>query len=118
MAREMEESDMNFYQYQLEAERTAKGLPHEQRLVNFAMGLAGEAGEVVNYLKKVCFHGHELDKNKLAEELGDCLWYIATLANTVELWLDFIADANIRKLQERYPEGFSEERSKERAEGV
>nr|WP_253256408.1 nucleoside triphosphate pyrophosphohydrolase family protein [Moorella sp. E306M] len=106
---------MNFYQYQLAAERTAKQIPKEQRYVNFAMGLAGETGEVVDYLKKVCFHGHPLDKNKLAEELGDLLWYIATIANTADLYLDRIADRNIEKLKKRYPEGFSEERSRERA---
>lgn len=107
----------NFYEYQMAAERTAKRIPIEKRYVNFAMGLAGEAGEVVDYLKKVCFHGHPLDKDKLAEELGDLLWYIATIANTAGLYLDNIARENIKKLQERYPDGFSEERSRER-EGI
>lgn len=105
---------MNFYQYQLAAERTAKQIPKEQRYVNFAMGLAGEVGEVVDYLKKVCFHGHQLDTDKLAEELGDLLWYIATIANTASLNLSWIAEQNIKKLKKRYPEGFDSERSRER----
>jgi NTP pyrophosphatase (non-canonical NTP hydrolase) len=106
---------MNFYQYQLAAERTAKQIPKEQRYVNFAMGLAGEAGEVVDYLKKVCFHGHSFDTNKLAEELGDLMWYIATVATTAGLSLDIVAAQNIEKLKKRYPEGFSKDRSRERA---
>jgi NTP pyrophosphatase (non-canonical NTP hydrolase) len=106
---------LNFYQYQVAAERTARQIPSEQRYVNFAMGLAGETGEVVDYLKKVCFHGHPLDTDKLAEELGDLMWYVATIATTAGLRLDIIADRNIEKLKKRYPDGFSEERSQERA---
>lgn len=105
---------MNFAEYQQEAERTAKGLSHDQRFVNFGMGLAGEAGEVVDYLKKVCFHGHDLNIDKLAEELGDLMWYIATIANTVGLSMERIAEQNIEKLRKRYPTGFSEKMSRER----
>lgn len=106
---------MTFDEYQKAAERTARQVPARERFINFGMGLAGEAGEVVDYLKKVCFHGHSFDTNKLAEELGDLMWYIATVATTAGLSLDIVAVQNIEKLRKRYPDGFSEERSRERA---
>jgi NTP pyrophosphatase (non-canonical NTP hydrolase) len=79
----------------------------DQRLANFALGIAGEGGEIADYLKKVVFHGHPLDHAKLADELGDVLWYLAALASTTGLSLDAIAEGNIAKLRRRYPEGFS-----------
>ncbi len=110
---------ITFKEYQELAERTARRKPedaNQERYANFGMGLAGEAGEVCDYLKKVVFHGHELDKEKLAVELGDCLWYIATLANTAGISLEKVAEMNILKLKCRYPEGFSVDRSINRVE--
>lgn len=103
-----------FDAYQKLAERTAKRTNNDndvQRYANFGMGLAGEAGETCDYLKKVVFHGHELDKDQLCKELGDVLWYVATLATTAGLSLGEIARANVVKLQLRYPNGFDSERS-------
>jgi NTP pyrophosphatase (non-canonical NTP hydrolase) len=81
------------------------------------MGLAGEAGEVVDYLKKVYFHGHEIDKEKLKLELGDVLWYVSNLALLHEISLNDVGRSNIQKLEKRYPEGFSVEKSINRLEG-
>jgi NTP pyrophosphatase (non-canonical NTP hydrolase) len=105
---------MQFNQYQQLAERTANRGPEdtaERMFTNFAFGLAGETGEVIDCLKKHLFHGHPLDREKLKIELGDLLWYIATTATTADISLYEIASANIAKLKARYPEGFSEERS-------
>ena len=105
---------MQFNKYQQLAERTANRGPDdtaERRFTNFAFGLAGETGEVIDCLKKHLFHGHPLDREKLKIELGDVMWYVATLATTAGLSLEEIAVANIEKLKTRYPEGFSEERS-------
>ena len=107
---------MNFKEYQELAERTAGQISEDKRFANFAMGVAGEAGEVCDYLKKVLFHGHEFDKEILTKELGDVMWYIATLANTANIDLEEIAKKNIEKLKKRYPEGFSEEDSINRVE--
>jgi len=96
--------------YQAAARRTINPqstLTFEQRLTSFALGIAGEAGEVADELKKVVFHEHPLDRAKLADELGDVLWYIAALATTAGLSLDEIAQGNVAKLQRRYPQGFS-----------
>jgi NTP pyrophosphatase (non-canonical NTP hydrolase) len=112
---------MNFTEYQQLAERTARATTDtRERLTNFSMGLVGETGEVVDCIKKILYHGHDLDLNrdKLKIELGDLMWYVATLATTAGLSLEEIAVANIEKLKTRYPEGFSEERSKHREDNT
>jgi len=53
---------------------------HEKEISAYALGLAGEAGEVVDLLKKSWGHGHPLDVEKLKKELGDALWYVVALA--------------------------------------
>lgn len=79
-------------------------------------GLTGEAGEVADLIKKHFGHGHELDLIKVNKELGDVLWYLSQLAEQFGLSLDDVAQANIDKLKKRYPDGFSEEASKNRRE--
>jgi NTP pyrophosphatase (non-canonical NTP hydrolase) len=81
-----------------------------------AMCIAGEAGELANIVKKVLWHGHDFDTDKMVDELGDILWYLATTAHGLGYDLDTIAERNIQKLKQRYPDGFSEERSKNRNE--
>lgn len=106
---------MRLDEYQQLALRTAnKDLDERGKIANGALGLAGEAGEAADLAKKHLFHGHPLDRDKLRSELGDVLWYVATLADAVGLELGDIAEANIAKLRARYPEGFSEERSRNR----
>lgn len=53
---------------------------HEKEISAYALGLAGEVGEVVDLLKKSWGHGHPLDSDKLKKELGDSLWYVVALA--------------------------------------
>ncbi len=108
--------DINqFDQYQAQAKRTLNtDIEKNYRLANLGMGLAGEAGEVCDYLKKVVFHGHQLDPEKMSEELGDVLWYLANLAEAVGLSFSDIAAENITKLRKRYPDGFEKIRSQKR----
>ncbi len=108
---------MRLDEYQQLAERTAKrGAENEaeRRYAHFGMGIAGEAGEVCDLLKKVVFHGHSLNRDRLCKELGDVLWYVATLATTAGLSLEEVAVTNLAKIKTRYPEGFSSERSLDR----
>lgn len=106
---------MDFNLYQFKASRTARmELSPELKQATFAMGLAGESGEVVDLLKKHVGHGHPLVKNQLEKELGDVLWYIAAICSINNLKLEDVALANIAKLEARYPEGFSVERSMKR----
>lgn len=97
--------------------RTAEGgRDGELGLTCMALGIAGEAGEVADYVKKVVGHRHPLDREKMAKELGDVLWYLAVLAERFGYSLDQVAQMNVDKLRRRYPDGFSPERSLARAD--
>ena len=85
-------------------------------LINGVMGLCGEAGEAIDMVKKHLAQGHELDKARLARELGDVAWYLAETAHAIGYDLETILQMNIDKLKARYPEGFSSERSLKREE--
>lgn len=99
--------------FQAMARRTARAdLDWQDRMTEGALGLAGEAGEVVDIIKKLVYQGHPIDeaaRRRITEELGDVFWYAAAIATGLRL--DDIMRANIRKLEERYPNGFDPERS-------
>ncbi len=98
--------------YQTLAERSAgAGGDGDRRLMVAALGLAGEAGEFANLVKKMTAHGHPFDPDALEDELGDVLWYLAEAATASGLDLDYIAQNNVAKLRKRYPEGFNPEDS-------
>lgn len=97
---------MNFKEYQEKAMRTAGSYRDDvDMLLNGVMGLNGEAGEVIDIVKKYLYQGHELNKNKIIDELGDVLWYINLIANSINMSLEHIAKYNISKLEKRYPKG-------------
>ena len=85
-------------------------------LINGVMGLCGESGEAIDIVKKWLAQGHELDKEKLAKELGDIAWYLAETAYALDFSLEDIFAANIEKLRKRFPEGFDTDRSIHRTE--
>ena len=91
-------------------------LSEKDVLINGVMGLCGESGEAIDIVKKWLAQGHELDKEKLAKELGDICWYLAETATALGLSLEDIMSANIEKLKKRYPEGFDTDRSVNRTE--
>lgn len=108
---------MFFDEYQALTEKTLNRKLSKEDVVHYCVyGLSGESGEAIEVLKKHNFHGHELKLDKLKEELGDTLWYLARLAATFNLSLEDIAVNNIEKLKRRYPQGFSEDRSINRDE--
>ena len=92
-------------------------LSKREVLINSVMGLCGESGEAIDIVKKWMAHGHALDKDHLAKELGDIAWYLAEAATALDMDLEDIFRANIEKLKKRYPDGFSSERSQARLEG-
>ena len=109
---------MTINEYQKLAMTTLNpGLSKKDVLINGVMGLCGESGEAIDIVKKWLAQGHELDKEKLAKELGDIAWYLAETAYALDLPLEEILRGNIEKLARRYPEGFSAERSANRGEG-
>jgi NTP pyrophosphatase (non-canonical NTP hydrolase) len=105
-------SKLTLTEYQKLANRTSgAGGNGERRLIVAALGLAGEAGEFANMVKKLTAHGHSITPETLAEELGDVMWYLAEAATAIGLDLGEIGEQNVEKLRQRYPEGFSQERS-------
>ena len=108
---------MEMVEYQHLAQRTANPrLSEIERIRNGCYGLCGEAGECIDVLKKHEFQGHELNTEKLLDELGDVLWYIAQTAVGIGTTLEEVAQHNIAKLRARYPEGFSTNKSINRKE--
>ncbi|MBP1557361.1 MAG: nucleoside triphosphate pyrophosphohydrolase family protein [Oscillospiraceae bacterium] len=109
---------MKANEYQELAMRTLNpNLNKRDVLINSVMGLCGESGEAIDIVKKWMAHGHELDKEHLAKELGDIAWYLAEAATALDIPLEDILQANIDKLKKRYPEGFETERSLIRPKG-
>jgi len=95
--------DMTLSSYQKVAASTAI-YPTQHAITYPALGLAGEAGEVANKVKKIIRDG-KLDKSALGAEIGDCLWYIAALCRDLNLDLGEIAKSNLEKLQDRKARG-------------
>lgn len=100
---------MTFDEYQKQALTTAYTNPeYVDTLMDktiWAMGVAGEAGEVVEKWKKIVAYKEgkisDDDKAELAKELGDVVWYIAVMAHSLDLSFDEIMQQNVKKLQDR-----------------
>lgn len=98
---------MTFDEYQIASKRTMNpGLGHDEELTNYGLGVAGEAGEVVELVKKHVFHGKPMGVDALEKELGDVLYYVSALATTAGISLTTVAENNVAKLLARYPDGF------------
>lgn len=108
--------------YQKLASRTLIARPDREytdleiMLVWNALGVAGEAGEYADSVKKMIFHNHPVDIQKLASELGDLLWYVAASASKLGLDLETIMQGNLDKLARRYPDGYSSAASRARVD--
>lgn len=88
----------------------------KELILNASMGLCGESGEVIDLIKKHLFQGHSLDDEKLIKELGDVAWYLAEAATALNVNLSEILEKNIKKLENRFPDGFNSNRSINRGE--
>ena len=93
---------LSFNKYQKEAEKLISEDGRKDMITNGVLGLAGEAGECCDLVKKFKYQGHELDKEKLKDELGDVLWYIAETATGLGISLEEVAEYNLDKLHKRY----------------
>ena len=95
-------SDFDMYQ---KVALTTAIYPREQAIIYPTLGLTGEAGEVANKVKKIIRDGSDSKDEKLVSEIkaeiGDCLWYIAVLANDFDIKLSDIASTNLEKLANR-----------------
>ena len=95
---------MTLNEYQKEALSTAV-YGSGSKIIYPTLGLAGEAGEVADKVKKVLRDNNgEFDdwrKIQIAAEIGDVLWYIAALSDDLGFTLEDIAKLNIGKLSQR-----------------
>lgn len=107
---------MTIYEYQAAAARTMNPkLDKRETELHALHGISGETGEIHSIFQKA-YQGHAIDEGELMKEVGDLMWMIAELC-TVEGWeLDTVCKMNIEKLRQRYPEGFTTERSLHREE--
>ncbi len=100
---------MDFREYQKKTRLTDKGTGPEHGLspgwVYYVLGIAGETGELVEKIKK-----HFRDdrgqltaekKQEIIKEMGDCLWYHARLADSMNIDFNHVAEKNIEKLLDR-----------------
>lgn len=86
-------------------------------VLNAALGLSGEVGELNDILKKWIFHEKQLDIDHAKKEAGDICWYLAMLCESFGWNFDEIMQINIDKLKARYPEGFDTYRANHRQAG-
>jgi NTP pyrophosphatase (non-canonical NTP hydrolase) len=101
---------MNLNDYQTQALTTAVSSGDEFKdVMHWALGISGESGEVAEKLKKIIRDKDskisDEDKQELAKEVGDVLWYLAVFANQLGVTLEDIAQANLAKLQSRKQRG-------------
>ena len=90
------------------------------RLMTAALGLNGEGAEFSEIIKKCIFQGKEFDDDthkRLKSELSDVMWYVAQGCIALNTSIDELCEINTNKLKERYPEGFSKDKSENRKEG-
>ena len=103
---------MTVNEYQKLAMQTLNpALTRQDVLMDSALGLCGESGEVADLLKKHLMQGHPFSREKFARELGDVAWYLAEAATALDMDLETILQMNLEKLKKRYPEGFDVEKS-------
>ena len=99
----MSTSNMTFNDYQKQASETAI-YRSEHAVIYPALGLAGEAGEVANKVKKI-LRDNKFDRDQVAAEVGDCLWYIAAICRDLNVDMGELAQANLDKLNDRKERG-------------
>lgn len=101
---------MTLNEYQKLALKTA--LNHPESIMDktiWVMGIAGEAGEVVEKWKKIVAYKDGVisdeDLHQLKKEMGDVVWYVAVLANSLGLSFEEVMQHNVEKLQDRMKRG-------------
>ncbi|MEM3211771.1 MAG: nucleoside triphosphate pyrophosphohydrolase family protein [Candidatus Micrarchaeaceae archaeon] len=97
---------MNFSEYQDKASTTAIYPKQLTGGVYYAaIGLAGEVGELLNKIKKIARDNAPIDKDAIAGELGDVLWYVSQMATELGIEMDDVAKHNLEKLSDRKNRG-------------
>lgn len=105
---------MTFKEYQQLARRTQNALLNQRDQAEHALwGMASEIGEICGLHQKT-HQGHRLDRAEVKKEVGDLMWFVCEYLDVMGYTLEEVCEANIAKLRERYPQGFSAKDSIER----
>lgn len=92
-------------EYQQAALRTGRGKDAKDELIHLVLGLVGESGEIAEKFKKWVrdqdSDESKIDRDDIAKELGDVMWYVAVLADYLDIQLDDVAAKNVAKLADR-----------------
>lgn len=88
--------------------------PEEAHLMHMAFGVSGEAGELLDAVKKHIIYGQELDFDNVIEELGDLEFYLGGFRQALCIGRHRILESNIKKLAVRYGETYSDEAAQAR----
>jgi NTP pyrophosphatase (non-canonical NTP hydrolase) len=100
-----QEDSMNLRQYQERVNKTDRNPGTDEKALTIPLtGLAGETGELLSEYKKYLRDGesHKLFKERLAEEVGNLLWYLANVATKFGLDLEQVAEQNLAKCEGRW----------------
>ncbi len=110
---------MTFKEYMKKALKTANlDIPENDKRYNFAFGIVGEVGELIDYLKKMYYHGHEYDQDFVVKEAGDVLYYTAVLSSVCEAGLEKPSVVGDLAEFQRGIAAYIEERAWEREEQI
>jgi NTP pyrophosphatase (non-canonical NTP hydrolase) len=102
----------NLKEYQKLCKKTAQRFnDKEKEILTWGLGIAGEAGDVAGCIKKTFSHKND-QISGIRENLGDVLWYAATICNYFGWDLNEVLGENIEKLRARYPKGFAKKAAK------
>jgi len=88
--------------------------PEKVNMWHAATGIAGEAGELLDCIKKCVVYNQPLDRENAIEELGDLEFYMEALRQELKLSREEVLAANVAKLEKRYPRSYSDQAAKER----
>ena len=90
------------------AARFTKRHEAHEGMLHSAVGISGEAGELLDAIKKTWVYGKALDHDNVIEELGDIEFYMEALRGLLGVTRDEIIAANVAKLEKRYPTGYTD----------
>jgi NTP pyrophosphatase (non-canonical NTP hydrolase) len=103
---------MDLKQYEKEIRRTCPELGSTfVNELHMVIGVATEAGELLDVYKKNLAYRKPMDRVNIGEEIGDCLWYLINLCDMLKIDPETVMELNVAKLRERYPEKFTAEKA-------
>ena len=109
--------DRSQAQYDELGQRLNESTP-QLRVLHAAMGISGEAGELMDAIKKHILYNKPLDVTNVKEELGDLCWYMSLMLDAVGSSFEEVMKMNHDKLEKRFPGGFTEKLAQQRLDKV